>query len=56
MDIIFGSITTEQRRAHIEEFERGEWTRVVVVYCVLIYTRLVKRGRLDHFADSISKA
>ena len=37
MDIIFGSITAEQRHAHIEEFERGEWTCVVVGYCVLIY-------------------
>jgi len=28
MDIIFGSITVEQRRAHIEEFERAEHAKV----------------------------
>ena len=40
MDIIFGSITAEERRAHIEEFGRGERTCVVVGHCVLIYLRM----------------
>ena len=38
MDIIFGSITAEERRVHIEEFERGEWTSMVVGHLMYSYT------------------
>lgn len=58
MDIIFGSITAEQRRAHIEEFERGEWTCVVLRHLPFtLYLRPcpAEHGKLDQSADSISK-
>jgi hypothetical protein len=35
MDIIFGSISAEERRAHIEQHDKGENTRCLVVVTIL---------------------